>query len=98
MGYAYRTVPTLREFQQHSSITLAIRSDDRILKHLDWLLECYDRCTRSPNGDVMSKRRVILCDLFLTCNYWIKCYHELNPRMKKERYSAVTALFDVVVD
>ena len=91
----YLDVPSAGRFQKDSSVTFAIRGEDRILTHIDWLLECYEE-TAWSNDPV--KRRVILCDLFLTCNFWIKSYHERNPRMRKERYPVVLALFEAVVD
>jgi hypothetical protein len=96
MAVSYRMIPTASQFQKGSSIAFANRSEDAILKHIDWLLTCYEKANRGA-GDY-SLRRVILCDLFLTCNYWIKSYHERNPRMKKERYPAVLALFEIVVN
>jgi hypothetical protein len=92
----YSAVPTAAKFQKDSSITFAIRGDDRILKHIDWLLERYAERSGGKN-ESWSLRRVILADLFMTCNFWIKSYHQGNTRMKKERYPAVLALFESVV-
>jgi hypothetical protein len=92
----YSAVPTAAKFQKDSSISFAVRSDDRIIKHLDWLLERY--ADRNGKNESWSLRRVILADLFMTCNFWIKSYHEGNKRMKKERYPAVLALFEAVVN
>ncbi len=94
MTVTYRTVPPASVFVRDSSVLLAVRNDDIILKHIDWLLKCYEQYKTT----VVLKRPVILCDLFLTCNYWIKSFHERNPRMKKERYPAVLALFEAVVN
>ncbi len=98
MGITYRTVPTQRQFQKDSSITFAIRNDDLILKRIDWLLGEYEQVLRAEGPDLASARRVTLCDLFLTGNYWIKSYHRKNPAMKAERYPAVLAAFEAAVN
>ncbi len=86
--------PTKSQFQSATSVTFAYRKDDRILSHLDWLLEIFEKQEKLSDR---SKILVILCDLFLTCNFWIKSFHEKNPRLKKERYQGVLALMDAVV-
>ena len=93
--FTYPKVPSPTQFQKDTSITFAYRKDDIVLKHIDWLLEKYQ--SRSAQG-MASKTNPILCDLFMTCNFWIKSYHEGNRRMEKERYPAVLALFEIVVN
>ncbi len=93
--FKYSTVPSAARFKQDSSVAFAVRKDDRILAHLDFLLERHDHYGRDLD---FNKCRVILCDLFLTANYWIKCFHEKSPRMRKERYPAVLALFEVSIE
>jgi hypothetical protein len=94
--FKYHQIPSPAQFQKDSSVTLALRKSDKILTHVDWLLERYTHYTISTTD--WSMRRVILADLFLTCNYWIKLYHERHPRILKERYPAVLALFEAVVE
>jgi hypothetical protein len=89
----YNDIPSVQRFQKDSSVTFATRKDDRILVHLDWLLERYN-----ARQDDWSLRRIILCDLFLTANFWVKSFHENNKSILKERYPAVLALFEVTVD
>lgn len=85
----YIAMPTKKDFQRDSSITFAFRSDDIIISRIDWLLDRY--------YESKPTKRAVMCDLFLTCNFWIKSFHEKNPRMRKERYPAVLAVFEVVV-
>src|SRR5262249_5130973 len=98
MSVMYRTMPTSGQFQKDSSVNFAVRADDRILKHIDWLLERYEVRNRTGPTFDWSLRRVILCDLFLTCQFWIRSYMEKNLRMKPERYPAVFALLNVTLD
>jgi hypothetical protein len=90
----YKGIPSVKQFMHDSSIALAIRNQDKILVHLDWLLERYHVHEGRMNA---SLRRIVLCDIFLTANYWIKSCHEKRPNMKKERYPAVLALFEAAV-
>jgi hypothetical protein len=90
----YDRIPTVAQFKKDSSVTFALRGNDRILSHLDWLLERF----HSNHGPNVFRPHVIACDLFVTANYWIKSYHQNNPRMLKERYPAVLALFASTVD
>jgi len=90
----YTSVPTAHQFQKDSSVFLATRSEDRILCHLDWLLQGY--ALRNRQHDTRSK--VYLCDLFVTANYWMKLYYARKPHILKERYPAVFALFEAVVE
>ncbi|MBL8222905.1 MAG: hypothetical protein JNL62_26940 [Bryobacterales bacterium] len=86
----YTTIPTAKQFLRDSSVTFAIRKNDIILTHLDWLLGKLE--------DTPGKRPVILCDLFLTANFWIKLYHDRNPNLSRERYPVILALFESVVN
>lgn len=92
--FSYGTIPSVKQFQGDSSVTFAVRGEDKILKHLDWLLERYHLHSRKGDAEL---QRIILCEIFLAANYWIKAYHEYKPAMKKERYPAVLALFEVAV-
>ena len=92
--FFYNAIPTVNQFQSDSSVTFAVRAEDKILKHLDWLLERYHLHSRKPDADL---QRIILCEIFLGANYWIKAYHEKKAAMKKERYPAVLALFEAAV-
>lgn len=86
----YSSVPTARKFQSDTSLFFNSRKDDILLTRIDWLLA---KLEEAPG-----KRTVILCDLFLTCNYWIKLFHERHRRILKDRYPYVLALFEAVVE
>jgi hypothetical protein len=85
----YSSVPSANRFRSDSSVTFAVRRKDIILSHIDWLLS---KLETTPE-----KRVVILCDLFMTCNFWIKAYHEHNPNIERQRYPVVLALFESIV-
>jgi hypothetical protein len=93
-SFKYDGIPSVSQFRKDSSVNLAIRGRDEILTHLDWLLERF----HADHGPNIFRKHVIACDLFLTANYWIRSFHEKNPRLEKERYPAVLALFASVVD
>ena len=86
--FFYKAIPTVKQFQSDSSVTFAVRGEDKILKHLDWLLERYHLHSRNLNADL---QRIILCEIFLGANYWIKAYHEKKPAVKKERSARLRA-------
>jgi hypothetical protein len=86
---SYAKVPLLAEFQRDSSAALARRSQDRILCHLDSAIAHYHVAAKR-----WGKRNVVLCDLFVTANYWLKSFREKDPATKPERYQAVLALFE----
>lgn len=90
----YKEIPTVKRFMSDSSVTFAVRGEDKILIHLDWLLERYHLYERKQDE---SLPQIILCEIFLTANYWIKSLKEKNPRMKEGRYPAVLALFGAAV-
>jgi hypothetical protein len=87
----YTKMPSVAVFQRDSSVALAIRSNDKIIVHLDWLLDRYQFAMAKNDN---SKRCVVLCDIFVTANFWIKCYHQKHPAMKQQRYPAVLGLFE----
>jgi hypothetical protein len=96
-------MPSVSEFQKATSITFAFRDQDMLLKRMDYLLERYK--VHEHKADY-SKRRVALAELFLTTNYWIKCFHEnkkgvafqQHKFIRAERYPGVLALFESVVN
>ena len=100
----YTDLPTAQRFESDTTVMFSFRHKDRILKRIDTLLEEY---VKRKSAD---ERGVILADLFLTCNHWIKEFHEkvsvpanaagLDTHQKtlKERYPAVLALFEAVVE
>jgi hypothetical protein len=90
--FAYSHVPSAAQFQKDSSVMLAVRSHDAIISHIDWLLGRY----RAHEWKTDAKAKVILCDLFVTTNFWLKRYYEKHPAMKRERHPAVSALFERV--
>lgn len=91
----YQGMPTVGQFQKDSSIAFAVRSKDIILQRLDWLIERYWFHDTERDGRLLT--HIVLSEIFLTANYWIKSYHEQAPAMKKERYPAVLALFEAAV-
>jgi hypothetical protein len=100
--FRYDAIPSVAQFRSDSSVTFAVRGDDKILAHLDWLLERFHFYCRKADNELP---RIILCEIFLTANYWIKSYHqhvkanhEKRLGMRKERYPAVLALFEAVVE
>ncbi|MBL8177409.1 MAG: hypothetical protein JNK48_22220 [Bryobacterales bacterium] len=86
----YIKVPTAKQFLQDSSVLFSIRKSDIVVTHIDWLLGKLE--------NTAEKRTVILCDLFLTCNFWIKLFHERNPSLNRDRYPVILALFESVVN
>ena len=76
--FSYSSVPSAKQFQKDSSITFAVRADDQILTYLDWLLERYEHYNAKNDYGL---RRIVLCEIFLSANYWVKSYHEGRPRM-----------------
>lgn len=67
---------------------------DPVLWHIEHSLEWFDDFAKSSTDENCLTK---LCDLFLTCNFWIKEYNRLNPRQANARYHAVLALFVAVV-
>lgn len=94
--FSYNKIPTPGQFQKDSSVTLAVRSKDRVLSHLDWLLGRYEHYQRPRHFDY-DRRRIILCELFLTANVWVKAFHAKKAWVEPQRYPAVLALFEAAV-
>jgi len=94
MELMYAGMPTLHQFQKDSSITFAVRKQDMILTRIDDALAAYNKADREDNYQA---RRLMLVELFFTCNFWVKGLNEGREPMRKERYPAVIALFEVVV-
>lgn len=92
--FVYSTIPTKSKFQADSSVTFAIRSSDRILTHIDWLLERYEHWTKQSDGSSLMK--VILADLALTGRYWVTksdgYLKSTDSHVLKNRYPVVKAL------
>jgi hypothetical protein len=80
-----------RRFKNDSSVAFAWRSSDKVLKHIDWLLKCYETATRNSE---YGKRRVILVDLYLACKYWQKSFARHDPGVKAGRGVAMVELFE----
>ncbi len=59
----YKNIPTLSKWQSDSSVTFATRKDDRILTHIDFLVERYHYHVRGGNGAIQI---TIVSDLFFT--------------------------------
>lgn len=103
--FNYSYIPDVATFKRDSSVSMAIRSQDKILVHIDWLVERYHLNHFDPKRHGKEKRMemVILCDLFLALNAWIKVYHDSfqgkdsAANARKQRYPAVLALFGAVV-
>ena len=81
----YNRIPSLHNWQSDSSVALAARKDDIILRRIDDLLDHYHRTVDE------SRRLIFLTDLYMTADYWLKTYED-NPRMENKRLPAVTAL------
>lgn len=89
MALAYAAIPTQKQWLHDSSVTLAVRSSDTILKRIDALVGFYD----SYRGKATAS--VVACDLFFSLDYWLKIYRG-NPHMEKGRAPAVQALYERV--
>lgn len=91
MSKTYTSIPFSTRFDLDTTVMLKFRNDDPYLKCIDRLLDRY-------HWSKKSQQEVVLCELFQTCNYWIKRYHQKDPVCLKERYPAVLALFEAVAD
>jgi hypothetical protein len=89
MALVYASIPSKKQWLSDSSVTLAVRTNDPVLHHIDMLLEHYDRQRYEPNSSVVA------CDLFFTLDYWLKIYRG-NSKMEKGRAPAVQALYECV--
>jgi len=89
---SYTEVPSLDRWKRDSSVALAVRNRDIILSHIDLLIDDYQKA-----GSKISANGLILCDLFLTTNFWVKSLEAGNRLCEKGRYQAMMALFTVVV-
>ncbi|MBV8457971.1 MAG: hypothetical protein JO122_15300, partial [Acetobacteraceae bacterium] len=87
----YTRMPSVSEFKRDSSVAFAIRSGDRVLSHIDWLLDRYH--LRVGRGDY-DKRCVTLCDIFVTANFWIRSHRQKNLILGHEQYPAILGLFE----
>lgn len=90
MAITYNTIPTQAQWLKDSSVRLAVRSHDPILKRIDTLLGYLESLRGQPNYPV------VVCDLFFTLDYWLKIYRS-NRHMDKGRAPAVQALYERVV-
>jgi hypothetical protein len=71
--FSFAQVPSRSDFQRKTSVTFAFRKDDPLLTRMDKMLERY--ALRASSSDNL-RVRLILIELFLTCNAWIKRFHE----------------------
>ena len=88
----YTMMPTAAQWKKDSNVAFAFRSQDRVLTHVDWLLERL----AARNGNV-SMQMVIVADIFFTANSWVKLFHKKDPNVKAERYPAIMGLFECAV-
>ncbi|ACK50747.1 hypothetical protein Msil_1802 [Methylocella silvestris BL2] len=88
----YADIPSLTLWMRDSSVAFATRKQDIILTRVDRLLEDYHRAELDPG-----RQSLILCDLFLTIDCWVKSLHARNANCEKGRYNAMMNLFGAVV-
>jgi len=89
---SYTEVPSLDRWKKDSSVALAVRNKDIILSRIDQLVDEYQKA-----GPRITDNGLILCDIFLTTNFWVKSLESGNRLCEKSRYQAIMALFTVVV-
>ncbi len=88
----YEAIPTLQKWQSDSSVTFAVRKQDKILVRIDALIARYHAA--HGHGKIQS---LILCDLFQTIEFWIKTYKGGSKWVEKGRYFPILNLFEGVV-
>ena len=86
----YGNWPSLEQWKKDSSVTLATRNDDVLLRRIDMLMEAAWKC---PDD---AATLFVGTDLFFTLDYWLKTYPN-HAKMKKERQPAVQGLYEWVV-
>jgi hypothetical protein len=91
VAITYNDIPQLSAWKKDSSVALAWRSNDPVLKRIDELVQAY---SLAPDGGA---RLYIGCDLFFTLDYWLKVYKK-KSKMEKGREPAVMALYKCVVE
>ena len=87
----YNNPPSLEQWKKDSSVTLAVRNDDPILRRIDVTMEAL---WKAPDG---ATQLFIGSDLFFTLDYWLKI-SLTNPKMEKKRQPAVQALYEWTVN
>jgi hypothetical protein len=92
----YTSLPTVAQWKKDSSVTLAIRSNDRVLLHIDKQLELY-RHAIGVGNNMSYMADALLMELFQSCNFWIVRCNQGRDSDQRGRYHAVLALFEVVV-
>ncbi|VTZ52276.1 conserved hypothetical protein [Methylocella tundrae] len=88
----YKDVPSLNLWMRDSNVTFAVRKQDIILMRIDQLVEDYHTA-----GLDLPRQSLILCDLFLTIDFWVKSLHSGNKKCEKGRYPAMMNLFAAIV-
>jgi hypothetical protein len=82
----YDTMPTLRKWQSDSSVALATRDKDIVLKRIDQQLDNLNKAADA------AQKFICLSDLYFMADYWLKIYKS-NSLMEKGRAPAMQALF-----
>ncbi len=90
-NFNYTKLPSSAQWRQDSSVALAFRKHDIALTRIDELIDDY-------HGEKeIGKRGLILCDMFLTLEYWFKMLETHAGKFEAGRLPAMRALFAVVV-
>lgn len=85
----YNQMPGLEKWLHDSSVTLAFRNSDPILKDIDYLI-----ASANKRADL---KEIVLCDLFFSLDYWLKVYRSHPKKMEARRSPAIFALYQFVV-
>lgn len=89
----YSEIPDSDTWAKDSSVMLAIRKNEPSLLRIDQLLEMYRFAPKNKPG----VWGLILCDLFLTIEYWFSMREKFKGKVNEGRLPAMRALFEVTV-
>jgi hypothetical protein len=89
----YSEIPDSDTWAKDSSVMLAIRKNEPGLLRIDQLLEMYGFAPKNKPG----VWGLILCDLFLTIEYWFSMREKFKGKVNEGRLPAMRALFEVTV-
>ncbi len=81
----YTAIPNLKQWQSDSSVLLANRKSDPILTSIDGLVGTIEHADENL-------KRLLVVDLFWTCDHWLKTLSR-DPKLDKKREPAVYRLF-----
>jgi hypothetical protein len=91
----YTDIPAVSKWHHDSSVTFAVRKHDIALTRIDELLEDYQSALTAKS---VGKKGLILCDLFLTLEYWFKMHEKYPGKFEDGRVPAMRALLVVVLN